>query len=1240
MNDKHKTKNQLIIELKELRKKYRYLEKQNQQYNQTNDDLIENERIFRSFFERAPLSYQSLDKNGNILIINNAWLKTLGYSTNEVVGQWFGDFLSETSVEGFKKCFPELKKFGTIQNAEFEMIKKNGSRIFVSLNGTANFDKTGEFSHSHCIMQDVTERKLAEAEIKRRDAILETLGIASEKFLRTPSLDDNAFQKIIERLGLATEVSRVYIFENQPGKNNTLLTSQRYEWVAPGVTSQINNPQLQNFPYKAVGMGRWEQSMKENKIIFGHIKNFPKKEKELFVSQAIKSMLAVPICIEGKWWGFIGFDQCDAEREWFPAEIEALKTAAAILGAMIERKKAEDVLKEALFNTQQKEKEIKALLEGTRAIHECITFDKTAQRIFYACKELIGATAGYVALLSKDGKENEVLFLDPGGLPCDVDPELAMPIRGLRAESFKKADVVFDNNFSTSKWMKYMPAGHVELENVMFAPLKFGEKIFGLIGLANKPGGFDKEDVRKAKSFGELAAVALNFSKNMSALQDSENRYRTLFTQSPDAIFLIDPKTTLPIEFNQLAPELVGYPAKEYAKLRISDYEIMNAGEIKARIENVLQKGHDKFESKMITKNGEIRDVIISISVIEISGQQIFQSIVRDITKRKKAEEALKSSEEKFRLFFENNPDYCYVVSPKGVLMNVNKAAIQCLGYERDELVGKPLATIYATETHSKMSQLFKKWLKTGKLYNEEITIITKTGERRSVLLYAEMIRDDEGRPKHSLSIQRDITEQKQAEITLRENKESYKELADSITDIFFAMDQDLNYTYWNKASETLTGIRAEEALGKSLLEVFPDTPWVRKTDKVYRKVLSTRQSQTFLIEVDLGGEHYTLEISVYPSKTGISVFVKDISERRLFEEALRESDERNRSIVAAMAEGVVLQNKKGEIITCNKAAEDILGLTHEKLTSKTSMDQKWQAIHEDGSPFPGETHPAMVTLKTGKPLRNVIIGLPKPDGKITWISINSQPLMKPDEIEPYSVVTSFTDVSERLNTEKEFKKTSEQLRNLSTHLQNIREEERTHIAREIHDDLGQALTAIKMDLSWLQNKLQTKEEKLTKKIISTKELTDSIIQTVQRISTELRPGLLDDLGLVPAIEWQTEEFKKRTGISYNLNLAAQDFVMDKNLSTIIFRIFQESLTNVLRHANATDVYINFKKQKNNIILSIRDNGVGITEEQISDPTSLGLLGIRERLIPFNGLFNITGEKNKGTTVTVTIPIK
>jgi len=228
---------------------------------------------------------------------------------------------------------------------------------------------------------------------------------------------------------------------------------------------------------------------------------------------------------------------------------------------------------------------------------------------------------------------------------------------------------------------------------------------------------------------------------------------------------------------------------------------------------------------------------------------------------------------------------------------------------------------------------------------------------------------------------------------------------------------------------------------------------------------------------------------------------------------------------------------------------------------------------------------------------------------------------------------------AERELAEMELKRSQELFRNLSTHLQVVREEERTRIAREIHDDMGQALTALKIDLTWLNKKLTDDQPLIREKLQSMVTLINETIETVHNLSEDLRPGILDDFGLSAAIEWQAEEFQKRTGIECQITLASDESNLSKEKSTNLFRIVQESLTNVIRHANATKVEINLSEKDGILLLEVVDNGKGITKAAVTNPKSFGLIGIKERVHSLGGEVDISGTPNAGTRLKVKMPI-
>jgi PAS domain S-box-containing protein len=221
--------------------------------------------------------------------------------------------------------------------------------------------------------------------------------------------------------------------------------------------------------------------------------------------------------------------------------------------------------------------------------------------------------------------------------------------------------------------------------------------------------------------------------------------------------------------------------------------------------------------------------------------------------------------------------------------------------------------------------------------------------------------------------------------------------------------------------------------------------------------------------------------------------------------------------------------------------------------------------------------------------------------------------------------------------------RSEQRLRALTAHLQTVREEERVQLAREIHDVVGQELTGFRLDVAWLLRRLTDRPppttEALVERLSRMQELIDSSILTVRRIATELRPGVLDDLGLVAALEWQAREFQRRSGVEIHLAGMDEELSMERPRATAVFRIFQELLTNVARHAGAQNVDVRVERTPTTFILEVRDDGRGITEAEVSDLRSLGLMGLRERALAAGGTINITGVRGSGTVARLRIPL-
>jgi len=336
--------------------------------------------------------------------------------------------------------------------------------------------------------------------------------------------------------------------------------------------------------------------------------------------------------------------------------------------------------------------------------------------------------------------------------------------------------------------------------------------------------------------------------------------------------------------------------------------------------------------------------------------------------------------------------------------------------------------------------------------------------------------------------------------------------------------------------------------------------------------------------------------------------------------------------IATNMSEGIFLiRVSDGSIVYTNPKIEKVFGYDHNELIGKPVS-----ILNAPTEKDPEETANEITKSLKEKGVWQGDVYNIKKDGTPFWGYASASIFNHSQYGEVF--VSVYQDITEQKETEKTLKRSQEKLRNLSTHLQSVAETERINIAREIHDELGQLLTAVKIDLTWLMNELSDGKKPLVKKIKTTLSNIDSGIQTVKKISSDLRPNLLDRFGVIPALKRHAKEFQTRMGIKCEITFNTDHLTLDKDHATAIFRIFQESLTNIARHADASMIKASLEKEDSKLYLKIKDNGKGITANEIASTTSFGIMGMRERALFIGGTLEINGVAGKGTTIIVTVP--
>ncbi len=476
-----------------------------------------------------------------------------------------------------------------------------------------------------------------------------------------------------------------------------------------------------------------------------------------------------------------------------------------------------------------------------------------------------------------------------------------------------------------------------------------------------------------------------------------------------------------------------------------------------------------------------------------------------------------------------------------------------------------------------------------------------------------------------------------------------------------------------NRAAEQITGSAAQVLLGKTLA----DFPKLLETPIPAQCIAVLRSGETVnLGEISYGDERIrkgVYSVRVFPlSSNFLGVAFEDVTDRSLAERTLRDSEERFRLLVEGVQEYAIFHlDPTGHVVSWNAGAERLKGYTSKEIIGKhfsvfypqedlmndkpqnilaeatrhgQSQDEGWR-IRKDGSRFW-----ASVVITALRDPHGNLLGFAKLTRDTTEKREKENALTKAKEVlelrveQRTAVLTRVnhelrTEIAERERAEQQLKTSLDQLRALAARLQSVREEERTSISREIHDELGQACTAIKMDLALIGRKLTKKQTQLHSKVDSAIQLVDSMIVILRRIASELRPRTLDDLGLSAALESHAQEFESRTGIRCSVTLPQEALHLDADRSTAIFRIFQESLTNVARHAHATRVEALLEIQNDRIIFQVIDNGSGFDPAEAKARRSLGLVGMQERALLLNGDLKIEGAPGAGTTLTLTIPL-
>jgi PAS domain S-box-containing protein len=714
------------------------------------------------------------------------------------------------------------------------------------------------------------------------------------------------------------------------------------------------------------------------------------------------------------------------------------------------------------------------------------------------------------------------------------------------------------------------------------------------------------------------------------ALLESQRQYREIFELASIGIFRSTPDGQIVLANPALA-EMLGYDSPEQLRALDLARDVYLHGDERRALVARYEHADRPWSVEVQWKKRDGTPLWVHISAHatpnEGGGARYFEAFVQDVTERRRAEEALRQSEARYRALASNLPDASVFLFDHDLRYLVADGTnFKASGLSKEALEGRTIWDVLPADLCERLAPRYRAVLAGEAVQFEE------TYNDRQYDVHLLPIRGAGGDVIYGMGVSVDITERHRAQARLAENEMRMRAIIDAEPECVKLLDAQGRLLTMNPAGLAMVEADAlEQVVGESILAVV--APEFRDAFADLMRRVFQGESGTLEFEVvGLRGTRRLLDTHAVPLRdpagriTALLGITRDITDRKRTERALRESEERLRLVTRATNDAVWDWDLATDTVWWGDGFHNLFGYAaHE-------IEPSFEAWHNRLHPEDRERVIERIrsTIDTGLTFWVDEYRFLRRDG--TYADIYDRGYVIHADGRPVRMVGSMMDVTDR-------KRAEGQLRGLAARLEAIREEERTRIAREIHDQLGQALTALKMDLAWLAKKLPPRGTALRSKLEGMEGVIDGTMDAMHRIVAELRPGVLDDLGLPAAIRWLASEFQDRTHIRCTTSVTGEEPVVATGQATAVFRILQEALTNVARHARARHVDIRFHVLPTALELVVADDGRGITPDEAQNRRTLGILGIRERAATWHGQVTVLGEAGRGTTLRVFMPI-
>ena len=750
----------------------------------------------------------------------------------------------------------------------------------------------------------------------------------------------------------------------------------------------------------------------------------------------------------------------------------------------------------------------------------------------------------------------------------------------------------------------------------------------------------------------KLIAVLTDISERVERERELR-QWKQIFDNAQWGVVISDSREPVMKMLNPYFAAMHGYSVEELAGAPILQvFAPAEHQSFLSHLRKANEVGHYCFESVHLRKDGSQFPVMIDVTIVKNDQGELLYRIanVLDISERKRMEAALTEREQVIRMIVDTQTELISRWLPDTTLTFVNQAMCRFIGRGEAQLLGEQCLKLrwIRVEDLAQLQASVAAEGRNAKPLPREGFVMDASGCPRLIAWVDTPVFDQEGALIAYQSAGQDVTETRQAELALKESEQRFKAIFNSMFQLMSVLSPAGVLMEINDTALAFAGAQRSDCIGR----YFWETAWWRYSRKSLTRlqvaISQAANGQFVRYEVGVHGSaesNRVLDFSIKPvfDEQGMVVLLiaegRDITEVRQAREMATEQETRFKALGSNIP-GLIFQlcwlpqQQQSHFLYVSDGVQELCGFAPTDFLEGRAEFVSC-IFADDMAEFESSFHRAAAAIEewhwNGRMLN------PLNGGSPVWVSLRASPRQgESGELIFDGVMLNISDLKQQ---EEEVERSRGMLRELAAHVESVREEERKHIAREVHDELGQTLTALRMEIAVLEMQTEASDVQLHRRSLSMKALVDQAISVMRNVASSLRPVALD-MGLVPALKWLAHEFQQRTGIICVVELFAHSIELDDEHATVLFRIVQESLTNVLRHAEASHVWITLGKPGAYYRLEIRDDGKGFDTNASMRRNAYGLLGIRERAAMLGAVAEISSEPGVGTVISVEVPEK